>query len=108
MKLIAVFYVSIIAMLLLSCSGSKNAEEAFAKMKEFTKEANAAADDQIIDDEEAAKLNIIIEALNQFDENEPSIEKALKKEENKKIFDDMGKAMIRLMFCEGAEKLEGI
>ncbi|HOE04960.1 MAG TPA: hypothetical protein PLZ52_07070 [Bacteroidales bacterium] len=107
MKLrLALPLVLLMTALLFSCSD--NTAPLFEKMKKFTETTNKAVADSVIDDTEAAELNKLIGELDKIDENDPNLEKALKKEENKKIFDDMTKAMISLMFCEGSDKIESL
>jgi hypothetical protein len=99
---------SIITCVIFSVSCNKNGCEAIETMEKFNKVASAAASDNIISDDEAVELNALIEELDTFDEKDDALKKELEKEENKAIYNDMGKAFIRLMFCEGADKLKDL
>ena len=77
-------------------------------MEKFNKTATAAAADNIISDDEALELNTLIEQLDKFDEKDDALKKELEKEENKIIYNDMAKAFIGLMFCDGADKLKDL
>jgi predicted glycosyl hydrolase (DUF1957 family) len=102
---------------LTSCGGGavSDFQKSIDLMKKFTDVATKAAEDKVIDDSEAEKISNILKEFSAFEDMETKFDEAqLKeieeyqeknKEELEKIGEAYANAIMAVMMCEGADKI---
>jgi vacuolar-type H+-ATPase subunit I/STV1 len=105
-------------LLLASCGGPKSDVKKMLKLfEEYTKIAEKATEDNILDENEIKDLNKISNEIEEFSkemdekyENDTDAQKEMqdfmKEDDNKKIMNEYTDALMSLWTCEGAENLE--